>query len=268
MSYKDKWYDLCVETGKQTAQDLVNKFKSLKQQSNDFSSSQPPISSSPTTTTPSSNQSNLNQIDNDLINQMKSDWRTICVTLAQSFAHQLANELCLTETELIETNHRDQNHENSSSNSNRINDSIIKIEFVTNSNVRTIDCRNVQVDLNVNNDVTGNNDIDLGNLSETDAKENVPLNLNENKSCSVINNLPAIKSASILTNDNHRNILAAHDPADYSDLSEAEIESPKPHYRKFFRRLSFKGLRKGNLILKRLFCLCVFETILLKHALS
>ena len=38
---------------------------------------------------------------------------------------------------------------------------------------------------------------------------------------------------------------ATHD--DYSDLSDNETEtsSPKTHYRKFFRRLSFKGLRKG-----------------------
>ncbi|XP_054153079.1 SH2B adapter protein 3-like [Oppia nitens] len=37
-------------------------------------------------------------------------------------------------------------------------------------------------------------------------------------------------------------------PDDYSDLSdnETETESPKTHYRKFFRRLSFKGLRKGK----------------------
>ncbi|CAG2169795.1 unnamed protein product [Oppiella nova] len=35
---------------------------------------------------------------------------------------------------------------------------------------------------------------------------------------------------------------------DYSDLSDNETEtsSPKTHYRKFFRRLSFKGLRKGK----------------------
>ncbi|XP_022255651.1 SH2B adapter protein 1-like [Limulus polyphemus] len=38
--------------------------------------------------------------------------------------------------------------------------------------------------------------------------------------------------------------LANHE--DYSDLSDQEIESPKAHHRPFFRRLSFKGLKKGK----------------------
>ncbi|KAG0427634.1 hypothetical protein HPB47_025332 [Ixodes persulcatus] len=45
--------------------------------------------------------------------------------------------------------------------------------------------------------------------------------------------------------DNLRSFSVNHE--DYSDLSEAEGEaSPKAHHRPFFRRLSFKGLKRGK----------------------
>ncbi|XP_054707482.1 SH2B adapter protein 1-like [Uloborus diversus] len=44
--------------------------------------------------------------------------------------------------------------------------------------------------------------------------------------------------------ENIRGLVTNHD--DYSDLSDPEGESPKAHPRAFFRRLSFKGLKRGK----------------------
>ncbi|XP_064460985.1 SH2B adapter protein 1-like [Ornithodoros turicata] len=57
---------------------------------------------------------------------------------------------------------------------------------------------------------------------------------------------PAIKAPSgTCSHDNLRSFAANHE--DYSDLSEPEGEaSPKVHHRPFFRRLSFKGLKRGK----------------------
>lgn len=44
--------------------------------------------------------------------------------------------------------------------------------------------------------------------------------------------------------ENLRGAVANHE--DYSDLSDPEAESPRVHHRPFFRRLSFKGLKKGK----------------------
>lgn len=46
--------------------------------------------------------------------------------------------------------------------------------------------------------------------------------------------------------ENIRNSAAATNHEDYSDLSDPEGESPKSHPRAFFRRLSFKGLKRGK----------------------
>ncbi|GIY70733.1 SH2B adapter protein 2 [Caerostris darwini] len=47
--------------------------------------------------------------------------------------------------------------------------------------------------------------------------------------------------------ENTRNLAAtATNHEDYSDLSDPEGESPKSHPRAFFRRLSFKGLKRGK----------------------
>lgn len=52
-------------------------------------------------------------------------------------------------------------------------------------------------------------------------------------------------SSAASSQDNLRSFSANHE--DYSDLSEAEGEaSPKAHHRPFFRRLSFKGLKRGK----------------------
>lgn len=44
--------------------------------------------------------------------------------------------------------------------------------------------------------------------------------------------------------ENIRGLVTNHE--DYSDLSDPEGESPKTHHRHFFRRLSFKGLKRGK----------------------
>lgn len=44
--------------------------------------------------------------------------------------------------------------------------------------------------------------------------------------------------------ENIRGLVTNHE--DYSDLSDPEGESPKTHHRPFFRRLSFKGLKRGK----------------------
>lgn len=44
--------------------------------------------------------------------------------------------------------------------------------------------------------------------------------------------------------ENIRGLVTNHE--DYSDLSDPEGESPKSHHRHFFRRLSFKGLKRGK----------------------
>ncbi|KFM60686.1 SH2B adapter protein 2, partial [Stegodyphus mimosarum] len=44
--------------------------------------------------------------------------------------------------------------------------------------------------------------------------------------------------------ENIRGLVTNHE--DYSDLSDPEGESPKTHHRAFFRRLSFKGLKRGK----------------------
>ncbi|CAL1264324.1 unnamed protein product [Larinioides sclopetarius] len=46
--------------------------------------------------------------------------------------------------------------------------------------------------------------------------------------------------------ENIRNSATATNHEDYSDLSDPEGESPKSHPRAFFRRLSFKGLKRGK----------------------
>lgn len=47
-------------------------------------------------------------------------------------------------------------------------------------------------------------------------------------------------------NTSQENLRSFANHEDYSDLSDPEIESPKAHHRPFFRRLSFKGLKKGK----------------------
>ncbi|GFY56678.1 SH2B adapter protein 2 [Trichonephila inaurata madagascariensis] len=46
--------------------------------------------------------------------------------------------------------------------------------------------------------------------------------------------------------ENIRNLATSTNHEDYSDLSDPEGESPKSHPRAFFRRLSFKGLKRGK----------------------
>ncbi|XP_042899382.1 SH2B adapter protein 2 [Parasteatoda tepidariorum] len=46
--------------------------------------------------------------------------------------------------------------------------------------------------------------------------------------------------------ENVRNQVTVTNHEDYSDLSDPETESPKSHHRAFFRRLSFKGLKRGK----------------------
>lgn len=46
--------------------------------------------------------------------------------------------------------------------------------------------------------------------------------------------------------ENIRGLVTITNHEDYSDLSDPEGESPKTHHRHFFRRLSFKGLKRGK----------------------
>jgi hypothetical protein len=210
-SNREFWYELCLISGKCYAKEFAIKLKDL-----------------------------CFEKDIDLNDCNLKD---ILRQFSQQFAQYLAQELKI-------INNCDNNI-NSNDISEELSFNNIHINSSYDKNIDILGLNPNQTAINSNDSNEDNNEVitdvnqDLVPLTQTISEDNNNSNnINTNSSESRVR---TTSRTGLATNGANCQTLrtASHD--DYSDLSdnETETESPKTHYRKFFRRLSFKGLRKG-----------------------
>jgi len=234
MSSCEYWRELCVKSGKHYAKEFAIKLRELSNEKQ-FDLSQCNLKQILKLFSEEFAQYltlELNNCDNQTNNEIKEE-----LSFGKSHVINDNNNeiLGLTLNDLsIEVTHNCNNNNNNisinSNNSGRQHE----------ANTRT-DANEESVPLTETTHQTINENNNSNNHINTNTN-----NSNANKTGLTSNGSNCVTSgSSAATSSTSVPRTASHD--DYSDLSdnETETESPKTHYRKFFRRLSFKGLRKG-----------------------